>query len=189
MLKEKSKVHTSRERSKNASRVEQFEIKGSDRERSGKAKVEPSASKSSVNTMERKVKDKTAKRESNNLSDLKSASPSCVSPTKSDDSEQGSVSDVTATNGNSPNSNTNDAPNRKQESALNFQIGARLEAKDLGSEIWWVMRWGSSVCNFNLNTWKYFGNVFFMMFGLNICFVSPAVWTNRISVLLIAVDL
>lgn len=141
MLKEKCKVHTSGESSSNASRTEQFEIKGTDRERSGKGKVEPAASKSSVNTMERKIKVKIAKREAYSSSDTRSddlipANTSCVSPTKSDDSEQGSVSDVTATNGNSPNSNSNDTSSRKQESALNFQIGTRLEAKDLGNEIW-----------------------------------------------------
>jgi hypothetical protein len=140
VLKEVSKVHASGESSSNVSRIKQFETKESGREHSGKRKVEPSARKSSVDTVERKMKTKIAKREANGLSDTHSgdliaAKPSGVFPTKSDDSEQGSVIDVAAANGSSPNSSSNDTPNRKQ-SALNFHIGSRLEAKDLGSEIW-----------------------------------------------------
>jgi hypothetical protein len=91
--------------------------------------------------MERKGKDKIVKKETSSSndtssSDVQSAKRSCVSPTKSDDSDQGSISDVIATNGSSPNSSSNGTSSRKQVSALNFQIGTRLEAKDLGNEMW-----------------------------------------------------
>jgi hypothetical protein len=136
MLKEKAKVPASGDKSSNASSTAQLEFKETGKECSGKGKIGSSASKSSVNTMERKVKDKLARRGANSSNDtcsgdLISVNPSCASSTKSDDSEQGSVSDVTAANGSN-----NDTGSRKQDSALNFQIGARLEAKDLGSEIW-----------------------------------------------------
>lgn len=136
MLKEKAKVPASGDKSSNASSTAQLEFKETGKECSVKGKIGSSASKSSVNTMERKVKDKLARRGANSSNDtcsgdLISVNPSCASSTKSDDSEQGSVSDVAAANGSN-----NDTGSRKQDSALNFQIGARLEAKDLGSEIW-----------------------------------------------------
>lgn len=94
-----------------------------------------------MDIVERKIKDKIAKKEMNISSDnhsahLLSSNSTYESPTKSDDSEQGSVSDMTPTNGSSPTNSSNGTPSRRQASALNFQIGTRLEAKDLGNEIW-----------------------------------------------------
>jgi hypothetical protein len=140
-LKGEARSQESGENSSNASHTVPPEIKEADRERSGKTKVGPSASKRSVDTMERKIKDKIDKKETNVSSDthsghLLSSNSSCVSPTKSDDSEQGSVSDTTPTNRSSPASSSNGTSSRRQASALNFQIGTRLEAKDLGNEMW-----------------------------------------------------
>jgi hypothetical protein len=106
-LKEEARYQESGENSSNASHTVPPEIKEADREPSGKAKVRPSASKHSMDTMERKIKDKIYKKETNISSDshsghLLSSNSSCVSPTKSDDSEQGSVSDMTPTNRSSP---------------------------------------------------------------------------------------
>lgn len=142
-MKEESKFHPSGENSSNASNIEPCNIKEADRKLPGKGKGEVSASRSSVNTVERKTKSKIAKKDTNmeRSSDIHSGNLpmvnlSCVSSTKSDDSEQGSVSDMAPTNGSSPNSSSNSTSSRKQSSALNFQIGTRLEAKDLASEIW-----------------------------------------------------
>jgi hypothetical protein len=142
-VKEESKFHSSGENSSNASHTETCDIKEADRKPPGKGKGEVSASKSSVNTLERKTKSKSAKKDTNtdrssdtHSGNLPMANLSCVSSTKSDDSEQGSVSDITPTNGSSPNSSNNSTSSRKQASALNFQIGTRLEAKDLASEVW-----------------------------------------------------
>jgi uncharacterized protein with beta-barrel porin domain len=141
-LKEESKFQTSGESTSNASRSEPCNVKEADRKH-GKGKGEVSASRSSVNTMQRKAKCKNAKKETNTTissdthsGNLLTANSFSVSSTKSDDSEQGSVSDMTPANGSSPNSSSNSICSRKQASALNFQIGTRLEAKDLGSEIW-----------------------------------------------------
>ena len=140
-MKEDSKFQTSGEKSSNASSTESCTSKEAVRKLPGKGKGEVSASRSSVNTVERKTKHKRAKKETNSSSDIHScnlsvANSSSVSSTKSDDSEQGSVSDMTPANGSSPNSSSNSTSGRKQASALSFQIGIRLEAKDLGSEIW-----------------------------------------------------
>lgn len=142
-MKEESKFHSSGENSSNASHTEPCKIKEADRKLPGKGKGEVSASRSSVNTVERKTKSKIAKKDTNtdrssdtHSGNLPMANLSSVSSTKSDDSEQGSVSDMTPTNGSSPNSSSNSTSSRKQSSALNFQIGTRLEAKDLASEIW-----------------------------------------------------
>jgi hypothetical protein len=140
-LKEDAKSQASVEKNSNTSHMVPPEIKEADKEHSGKAKVGSFASKHSVDTMGRKTKDKIAEKETSSSSDthsdhLLSSNPSCASPTKSDDSEQGSVSDMTPTNGSSPTSSSNDTSSRKQASALNFQIGTRLEAKDLGNEMW-----------------------------------------------------
>ncbi|XP_023708099.1 uncharacterized protein LOC111864808 isoform X3 [Cryptotermes secundus] len=142
--KEEARSQASRENSSNASQTVPPEIKEADRDLSGKTKVGSSTSKHSVVTVERKVKDKIAKKEMNISSDnaahLLSSNSTCESPTKSDDSEQGSVSDMTPTNGSSPANSSNGTPSRRQSSALNFQIGNRLEAKDLGSEIWYPVK-------------------------------------------------
>ena len=142
-MKEESKFHTSGENSSTASHTEPCNVKEADRKLPGKGKGEVSVSRSSVNTVERKTKYKSAKKDTNtdrssdtNSGNLPMANLSCVSSTKSDDSEQGSVSDVTPTNGSSPDSSSNSTSSRKQASALNFQIGTRLEAKDPASEIW-----------------------------------------------------
>lgn len=140
-MKEETRSQASGEDSSNASHTVPTEIKEVDRDLSGKVKVGPSASKHSVDTMERKIKDKITKKEVNISSDNHSAdllfsNSTCESPTKSDDSEQGSVSDMTPTNGSSPTNSSNGTSSRRHASALNFQIGTRLEAKDLGSEIW-----------------------------------------------------
>jgi hypothetical protein len=140
-LKEDAKSQISVENNTNTSHTAPTEIKEADKELSGKAKVGLSASKHSVDIMGRKTKDKIAEKETSSSSDthsghLLSSNPSCASPTKSDDSEQGSVSDMTPINGSSPTSSSNGTSSRKQASTLNFQIGTRLEAKDLGNEMW-----------------------------------------------------
>ncbi|PSN55980.1 hypothetical protein C0J52_02156 [Blattella germanica] len=71
-----------------------------------------------------KKKDRNTKKdnESTTTLDLSTSNPDYGSPSKSDDSEQGSISDLTATNGSSPVSSTNGASRRKM-SNINFQIG------------------------------------------------------------------
>jgi hypothetical protein len=140
-LKEEVKTQASGENSSNTSQTASSEIKEAVGALLGKAKAGSSASKHSVDTIGEKIEDKIIKKETDISSDTRSGhllSPntSCVSPTKSEESEQSSVSDMTPINGSSPTSSTNGTSSRRQSSALNFQIGTRLEAKDLGNEMW-----------------------------------------------------
>jgi hypothetical protein len=140
-LKEEARPQASGEKNANTSHTIPSEVKEADKVFSGKMKVGSTVSKHSADTMERKTKDKIVEKETSSSSDshsghLLSPNSSCLSPTKSDESEQGSVSDMTPTNGNSPTSSSNGTSSRRQASALSFQIGARLEAKDLGNEMW-----------------------------------------------------
>ena len=121
-MKESSKSHQSNDSKSNGMRKSEEKLKFSE--------------SNNVENMERKINNRNIKKENDNYSeDIPAPHPLYGSPTKSDDSEQGSISDLTATNGSSPVSSTNGTPSRKT-SAVNFQIGTRLEAKDLGNEIW-----------------------------------------------------
>ena len=102
-----------------------------------KLKLEPLDS-SDIDSKELKPNIKKIKEEIDKYpEDIMTPHSSYESPPKSDDSEHGSNCDLTSTNGNSPDSSTNGTSGRKT-SNLNFQIGTRLEAKDLGNEIWYV---------------------------------------------------
>ncbi|XP_069687402.1 uncharacterized protein [Periplaneta americana] len=168
-VKEEPKVQSSGENSAKNNAKEAIDSKDFDKESSRKVKdqlsetkttlktveikVEPknfvsnvekkSESKVSVSTVERKIKNKNVKKESNGTSatptNMTATNSTCSSPTKSEDSEQGSVSDLTP-NGSSPSDSNVGTPCKRPISALNFQIGTRLEAKDLGNEMWYPVK-------------------------------------------------